>query len=331
MIDDGPVNVRIYTDADGKAKRQSFLSLCVALVTLTLYCGWMHIMIGLLVGSFFSRWALLVLVLLLSTLLLPAKPVLWTGFCASPVFKTWREYFSYSYLAEEILSSRDENDPSKPKSYIFVEFPHGAIPLSELISGTVCQSIWPHFPIYSLAADSVFHIPLWRHIIAWLGARPATRHNFVRLLKRGSVAVLVGGIAEMFMQDSRRERLMLRSRKGFTRVAVETGTPIIPVYHFGNTSVFDFGPAFLMPHARRMGAALGVLIGRWGLPVPRRVPLMMVSGKPVEVEKVARDDPRFAAVVDEAHARVVKALQDLYERNRATYDPSWADRPLSIE
>lgn len=86
-----------------------------------------------------------------------------------------------------------------------------------------------------------------------------------------------------------------------------------------------------MPHARRMGAALGVLIGRWGLPVPRRVPLMMVSGKPVEVEKVARDDPRFAAVVDEAHARVVKALQDLYERNRATYDPSWADRPLSIE
>jgi diacylglycerol O-acyltransferase 2, plant len=84
------------------------------------------------------------------------------------------------------------------------------------------QSIWPYFPIYSLAADSVFHIPLWRHVIAWLGARPATRPNFLRLLKRGSVAVLVGGIAEMFMQDARRERLMLRSRKGFTRVAVSS-------------------------------------------------------------------------------------------------------------
>jgi len=42
-------------------------------------------------------------------------------------------------IQEEVLSSRDEKDPSKPKSYIFVEFPHGAIPLSELISGTVCQ------------------------------------------------------------------------------------------------------------------------------------------------------------------------------------------------
>lgn len=146
-------------------------------------------MIALLLGSFFSRWALGTLLLLLATLVLPAKPVLWTGFCASPLFKTWRAYFSYSYLAvstkkkdlgrfwgcatgrsfllpaalrlsppprpllslvrtappakknqqEEILSSRDEKDPSKPKSYIFVEFPHGAIPLSELISGTVCQ------------------------------------------------------------------------------------------------------------------------------------------------------------------------------------------------
>ena len=73
------------------------------------------------------------------------------------------------------------------------------------------------------------------------------------------------------------------------------------------------------------------MIGRWGLPVPRRVPFMMVSGKPIAVEKVARDDPRFHAVVDETHARVVKELQALYERNRAKYDPSWADRPLSIE
>lgn len=116
-----------------------------------------------------------------------------------------------------------------------------------------------------------------------------------------------------------------------TTKQVETGTPIVPVYHFGNTAVFDFGPSFLMPHARRLGAALGVLIGRWGLPVPRRVPLMMVSGKAIPVERVARDDPRFHAVVDETHARVVKELQELYERNRAAYDPAWADRPLSIE
>jgi 2-acylglycerol O-acyltransferase 2 len=44
------------------------------------------------------------------------------------VFKTWREYFHFSYLNESTL------DPEK--TYIFVEFPHGVFPMSELIAGT---------------------------------------------------------------------------------------------------------------------------------------------------------------------------------------------------
>jgi hypothetical protein len=53
--------------------------------------------------------------------------------CRSWVFKTWREYFHFSYLNESTL------DPEK--TYIFVEFPHGVFPMSELIAGklNVCQ------------------------------------------------------------------------------------------------------------------------------------------------------------------------------------------------
>lgn len=43
------------------------------------------------------------------------------------MFKTWREYFHFSYLNEATL------DPKK--TYIFVEFPHGVFPMSELIAG----------------------------------------------------------------------------------------------------------------------------------------------------------------------------------------------------
>jgi 1-acyl-sn-glycerol-3-phosphate acyltransferase len=69
-----------------------------------------------------------------------------------------------------------------------------------LCAGTLCQAIWPFFNIYSLAASSVFSIPFWRHFIAWLGSVEATSANFRRILKKGSVAVIVGGIAEMYMQ-----------------------------------------------------------------------------------------------------------------------------------
>jgi hypothetical protein len=48
------------------------------------------------------------------------------------MFKAWRDYFEYSYLNEGTL------DPTK--HYIFVEFPHGVFPISELIAG-VCVCV----------------------------------------------------------------------------------------------------------------------------------------------------------------------------------------------
>eukprot|EP00879_Flechtneria_rotunda_P014757 GHRR01015421.1.p1 GENE.GHRR01015421.1~~GHRR01015421.1.p1 ORF type:complete len:285 (+),score=59.03 GHRR01015421.1:1233-2087(+) len=284
----------------------------------------MHILMLLMIGSFVSRTLLYVLLGLWSTTFLPARPVLWNAFCRSWIFQTWREYFKFSYLNEATL------DPNK--KYIFVEFPHGVFPISELIAGTLCQVIWPSFSIYSVAASSVFSIPFWRHFIAWLGSVPATPGNFKKIMKKGSVAVIVGGIAEMYMQHSRKERIKLLERKGFVKIAVEEGLDggIIPVYHYGNTKVFDFWPQSLSSVARKHRAGLGLLVGRWGTPVPRKVPLYMVSGKPIPVPKVPKEDTaRFNKTVDEIHAKVIAELQGLYDRHKASY--GWADRPLVIE
>ncbi len=80
--------------------------------------GWMHVLILLSLASLFYPLPRYILVALWATTLLPAKPILWRAFCASWVFKTWRDYFNFSYLNEEIMDSS--------KTYIFVEFPHGA-------------------------------------------------------------------------------------------------------------------------------------------------------------------------------------------------------------
>jgi hypothetical protein len=44
-------------------------------------------------------------------------------------------------------------------------------------------------------------------------------------------------------QHKRKERIKLLERKGFVKIAVETGLDggIIPVYHFGNTQVGPWG------------------------------------------------------------------------------------------
>lgn len=50
-------------------------------VLLSLPAGWMHILIGLLIASFFSRTAMIINICIWLTVLLPPKPILWNAFC----------------------------------------------------------------------------------------------------------------------------------------------------------------------------------------------------------------------------------------------------------
>jgi hypothetical protein len=75
-----------------------------------------------------------------------------------------------------------------------------------------------------------------------------------------------------------------------------------------------------------MRMSLGIILGRWGLPLPFKVKLHMVVGSPVPVRCLPRDHPDFAAAVDEAHAAYMQALGALYTRHAAAY--GWGDRPL---
>ncbi|KAJ9507588.1 hypothetical protein QJQ45_019233 [Haematococcus lacustris] len=370
------IGERVYSDLQ-PGQRMPILNWVVAVTTLALYCGWINLLIMLGVAAIWLVWPRYVLVLLWSTLLLPAKPVLWTAFCKLWVFKTWRQYFRYSYFFEEKL------DPTK--RYVLYEAPHGTFPIGPIVAGTLCQTFFPDAPIYSVAANSVFNMVKqkckataaattaayicllllrllllllllatwlwpWSHcsFISWIGSLPASKSNFKRLLDHGSVAVVVGGIAEMvrggvgcgavlvvlllggvLQCNPKKERIKMLGRKGFVRIALEEQVDgIVPVYYFfalaltlrsGNSQAFNFGPAFLEGVSRKWRTSLGVLYGVCGLPIPHPVQMYLVHGKPIPVPKVAKDDPEFERHVTELLDIAVKGMQDLYENHRKEY------------
>lgn len=84
------IGKRVFADGmSGLQHKQSLLSQVVAISTLFLYVGWLTILLGLLIAAFFYRWAVYALIAIFSTLLLPAKPVLWWvqaawGVCTPP-------------------------------------------------------------------------------------------------------------------------------------------------------------------------------------------------------------------------------------------------------
>jgi diacylglycerol O-acyltransferase 2, plant len=77
--------------------------------------------------------------------------------------------------------------------------------------------------------------------------------------------VIPGGIAEMYHQYPDKEVVKLQGRRGFVKVAVEEGRDIVPVYHFGNTQLLEFGPKSWEGLGRKYRMAVGFVHGRWVL------------------------------------------------------------------
>eukprot|EP00873_Tetraselmis_striata_P020064 jgi/Tetstr1/440328/TSEL_028665.t1 len=312
---------RVYSDGRTADYQQGWLSWAVSVTTLTLYVGWIPALLLLWLFVWVPPVAA-TLAVLYSTLLL--RPLLhWRGCIDGYILRTWREYFNFSYYMEGPGVDQDKN-------YILAEFPHGAFPMGPLIAAGAVSECLYRSDIYGLGASVLFWIPGYYHFMTWIGVQPASKANFHRLLKRGWVAVIVGGIAEMFMMREDREQIYLRRRKGIVRMAVETGHDIVPIYHFGNTSVLSFGPAWLKNLSRRLRASVGLMYGRCGLPIPRPAPIMMACGLPVPAGPgLPKDHPDFDATVDKVHQQLVDAMQQLYDNHKAMY--GWADKPLVID
>ena len=152
-------------------------------------------------------------------------------------------------------------------------------------------------------------IPFYSAILKWTGCVTATNANLRKVLNQGSCAVVVDGIAGMYVNEPKKEMIKFSGRKGFVRAAVETGTAIVPVYQFGTSRMLKLVPKSLEKLARKMKCAMGIIMGRFGLPIPHKVPIMSVCGAPVPVKKVARDDPAFDAYVDEVQQLVADEIQ----------------------
>ncbi len=129
--------------------------------------------------------------------------------------------------------------------------------------------------------------------------------------------------------NSKHETILLKKRKGFVKLALESGASIVPCYVFGNTSAMTViaDPwGILQSISRKIGIALAIAVGRYGFPVPFRVPITLVLGKPIQVPK----NPKASEEeVDRIHSEVLNAFEDLFGRYKSDY--GWKSKTLKIK
>ena len=174
-----------------------------------------------------------------------------------------------------------------------------------------------------------------RDWILALGITNPSKRSIMENLSRsqgGNVSVLVvGGAAEALLTEKESLRLVLMARKGFIKLAIQSGASLVPSFTFGERSLYsvlslDSRPILKAAQSafkRVTGVAPCIFAGRFGL-MPQRRPLTVVVGSPISVMRSSDPSPEY---IDQVHAEYMEQLERLYETHKHKY----GDKNIYIE
>jgi len=237
-----------------------------------------------------------------------------------PYWKYFRDYFP-----AELVKTADL-DPNK--SYIFGAHPHGIIGLSlwanfsNEYSGF--RELYPGVDVRLGTLTTNFQIPLVREYNLAIGLADVSKPTIMSLLKKHiSIIIVVGGAAESLNARPGNTELVLQGRKGFVKLALQTGSSLVPIYSFGENELYDQLPnpegsavrKFQEWTKSHLGWTLPIINGRgvwnysYGL-LPRRHHIMTVIGSPIDCPKI--EEPSEEQV-NEYHTKYIQSLSQLYE------------------
>lgn len=226
--------------------------------------------------------------------------------------------------------------PPDEGPYIFANHPHGIIGVAPMTNfGTSVsgyEDLFPNIRVHLLGATSMFRIPFFREFCLLHGHGSVERSCCVRLLEKGhSIALAPGGARESLESIPGTMRLILKRRKGFCKLALQTDAALVPVLTFGENELYNtvqfqrgsWGRWCQRLFQSVVGFVIPLFVGRsWLLPLlPKRGQLFTVTGAPIRAEaKVrGRDDQISSETVDALHAKYCQGLRDLFDAHKAEF------------
>lgn len=206
---------------------------------------------------------------------------------------SWWIYAKNYYPLKVVKCFEGELDPKR--NYLFSFFPHGLLATSAFLtmgtSVTEMTSLFPKHKTYLHSISAFYKLPVLRELGLTAGGMSASRDGLETILgnKNGGniSALVVGGAQEAYYSKPGVYKVLLKKRKGFIKIALREGSPLVPVYCFGENQLFsqaEFDDNSLIQRFREIvrktfGFCLIYPIGRKDLLglVPHRTPLTVAG------------------------------------------------------
>ncbi len=214
--------------------------------------------------------------------------------------------------------------PNEPSLLIGV---HSGGPLT-MDAWTVALAWWRRFgdsrPLHGTAHDVLMNSPGLGRYFRRLGVISPTRENIAAAFAKGDDVILwPGGEVDAFRAWSKRDTAVLGGRKGFIRLAMREGVPIVPVATVGGHDTL-----FVLSEGRGIARALGLkkrlrsdvapitfsipfgislhLTPFQHIPLPAKIRTEFLPALAVDTDPERIDDQKY---VDRKYAQIERALQ----------------------
>lgn len=153
--------------------------------------------------------------------------------------------------------------------------------------------------------------------------------------------LIVGGAQEALSAFPQKYKFFLKKRKGFVRIALKTGAPLVPAISFGENEVYEqvhYPPGsiirYLQDGFKRLTNVAPVHFkGRgffqysFGL-IPRRHSITTVIGAPIDITKNPQPSNEE---VDAIHSHFCERLVELFENHKHKYVENHENIHVEIE
>lgn len=150
------------------------------------------------------------------------------------------QWFRHLHLWKRIANAKHSSiirtTELKLDQYIFAAHPHGVLPLGICLNigtnATDIDQLFPGIVFRGVAVSACYIIPFYRDLCLAVGGTDCRESTIRSLLQNGySPVVVPGGADESLLSVSHHNHILMKHR-GFIRLAIQTGTPIVPMFQW---------------------------------------------------------------------------------------------------